>query len=561
MHTEEKIITAQSLFKELKNYSVYEFFRANSEQYGTEYAAFQHYGRDHKKSEFINDIEALSYYYQNDLGFKAGDVYTVFMPTSVEAMIIFMALNKIGVIVNFVHPLLPPENVKEIMEETNSKGIAALDLLLKDHIGMLAQKGIPCLITMGATYAVPDKFSVKPHEGIKAALDAYVKNYAVYNEIIAKYSGNVSVPFENNENGIAVYMNGGGTTGKSRTIKLSNAAINNVVNMCCMINRRLEEPGIDTEIASMPFFHAYGFCVGGLSGLHKASKMVFLPKFDADTFIEILKREKVSEFNGVPNAFKKLYAHPEFDGPFLKNIRAMFCGGDNLHKSFLKEFRAVLRKNGCTADIYQGYGLTECGAICTVNPVWANKEGTIGKPLPGNTIEIWDDNDNNLPIGEIGEVVINGPTMMEGYLTQDGPIDDGVYKDANGKKWIKTGDLAHYDEDGYLHFIGRKKRVIIISGYNVYPGDIEFLMNELPFIRECCAVQGVQDDKIIVRLYVAADNLEGNEEAYKEQITQLCAERLSKFSVPRDIRFIDALPRTRIEKVDFMSLTEFPSIK
>lgn len=551
----DKIVRAFDFLKELKNYSIYEFLRANTDELG-EYCAFQHRGKDHLRSEMINDVEALAYYYSHELGLKKNDVFSIFLPTGAESILTFFALNKLGVIVNFIHPLLPAENVKEIMEFTKSKGIVALDRLVKTLIPYISQRGMPCIVCSSDTYAVEDKYSVKVPQEITDMFAA--NNYSgfrAYNEILKQYSGQTAETLPDNAKGIAVYMNGGGTTGKSRTIKLSNEALNNVVCKCCQINRPPEQIGVDTEIASMPYFHAFGLCASGLIGMMKGMKMAFLPQFEANAVLEIMKREKVTEFNAVPNGYKKLFEHPEFDGPHLKNIKALFCGADDISPEFLEKFRAVLKKNGSDATICQGYGLTECGAICCVNPVWANKDGSIGTPLPGNVFEIWDDNDNELPIGEVGEIVMRGNTMMEGYLTEDGPADSGIYKAKDGTKWVKTGDLAYRDEDNYYYFVGRKKRVIVISGYNVYPKDIEKLMTELPFITECCAVQGVVDGKPIVRLYTVTAT-KGNEEEYKSSILKLCNERLPHYSVPRDIKFIDALPRTRVQKVDFMSLTE-----
>lgn len=291
--------------------------------------------------------------------------------------------------------------------------------------------------------------------------------------------------------------------------------------------------------------------------MHKGAKVVFLPKFDADRFVEIMRTNKVTEFNGVPNMFKKLLAHPDFDGPHLKSIKVMYAGGDDVRPAFVEEFEKVLRKNGSDASICAGWGLTECCAACTTNPPWANKLGTIGKPLPGLNIEIWDEDNKPLPQGKVGQIAVSGPTVMEGYLTEDGPVDAGLYKTEDGTKWVLTGDLAYIDEDGYLWFMGRSKRLVIISGYNVYPGDIEKLLTELDFIKESCAVQGFDaEGKKLIRLYVVADGADENAEEYNRQIIELCSARLDKFSVPRDIRYIDALPRTRLEKVDFMSLTE-----
>lgn len=556
MKNVETPVLAQSKEFPPADHNCYDYFLKNTEQYG-EYTVFSHYGREHKKSELVADIEAAAVYFKNELGLKEGDVYTVFSPTNVESMIVFMALNKIGVIVNFVHPLLPPEAMKEIAVFTKSKGIMVLDMFVAKYVEAIKELSIPLLVAVPSAYALPDKYAAKADENAMAAVRENIKTYITYPEMLKKYQGQSLGSMPGKKELIAIYANGGGTTGKSKTIRLSNSALNELVYMLGAQNTPVEEVGVDTEICSMPFFHAYGFCAGGLSAMHKGAKVIFLPKFDADRFVELMKTNKVTEFNGVPNLFKKLLAHPAFDGPHLKNIKVMYVGGDDIRPAFVHQFEKVLRKNGSNASICAGWGLTECCAACSTNPPWINKLGTIGKPLPGLTIEMWDENNKPVPQGKIGQMAVSGPTVMNGYLTEDGKDGVGLYTDENGKKWVLTGDLGYYDEEGYIVFMGRCKRLIIISGYNVYPNDIEKLLTELPFIKESCAVQGFDEDgNKIVRLYVVADNAEENGEEYKKQIIALCSDRLDKFSVPRDIRFIDALPRTKIEKVDFMSLTE-----
>lgn len=556
MRNVEVPVLARSREYAPENHNCYDYFLKNTEQYG-EYTVFSHYGREHKKSELVADIEAAAAYYKNELGLKRGDVYTVFSPTNVESMIVFMALNKLGVIVNFVHPLLPAENLREIMSFTKSKGIMVLDMFVLKYVDVIAESGVPCLIAVPSAYALPDKYAAKADEKAMAGVAAKISNYITYPEMIKKYAGQHVEGVTENKDDIAIYANGGGTTGKSKTIKLTNSSLSELIYMLGAQNTPVEEIGVDTEICAMPFFHAYGFCAGGLSAMHKGAKVIFLPKFDADKFIEIMKTNKVTEFNGVPNMFKKLLAHPDFDGPHLKSIKVMYAGGDDVRPAFVSEFEKVLRKNGSKATICAGWGLTECCAACTTNPPWLNKPGTIGLPLPGLDVQIWDEDNKPLPQGKVGQIVVSGPTMMQGYLTEDGPVDAGLYKAEDGSKWVLTGDLGYFDEEGYLNFMGRSKRLIIISGYNVYPGDIEKLLTELPFIKECCAVQGFDEEgKKLVRLYVVADNADEKGEEYKKAITDLCTARLDKFSVPKDIRFIDALPRTRLEKVDFMSLTE-----
>ncbi len=538
------------------DHNCYDYFLKNTAQYG-EYTVFSHYGREHKKSELVADIEAAACYFKNDLGLQRGDVYTIFAPTSVESMILFMALNKLGVIVNFVHPLLPDDMLAEILDFTKSKGIMVLDMFVAKYAKTIGVRKLPLIVAVPSAYALPSKFMAKADEKAMAVVEDSVQTYITYPELIKKYDGQSLGDMPGSKENIAIYANGGGTTGKSKTIMLTNSSLSELVYMLGAQNTPVEEIGVDTEICAMPFFHAYGFCAGGLSALHKGAKVVFLPKFDADRFVEIMKTNKVTEFNGVPNMFKKLLAHPDFDGPHLKNLKVMYAGGDDVRPSFVEEFNKVLRKNGSNASICAGWGLTECCAACTTNPPWANKPGTIGLPLPDLRVEMWDENNKAVPAGTVGQIAVSGPTVMEGYLTESGEKGVGLYTDDEGTKWVLTGDLAYYDEDGYIVFMGRSKRLIIISGYNVYPADIEKLLTQLSFIKECCAVQAFDENgKIMVRLYVVADNTEEKGEEYKKAITELCSERLAKFSVPRDIRFIDALPRTRLEKVDFMSLTE-----
>ena len=159
-----------------------------------------------------------------------------------------------------------------------------------------------------------------------------------------------------------------------------------------------------------------------------------------------------------------------------------------------------------------------------------------------------------VPTGEVGEICISGSTTMSGYWNEEGIEKMGLYIDENGTEWVRSGDLGYKDEDGFLFFAGRKKRLIIISGYNVYPVDIENLMDTLPFIKESCAVSGKSPEgKPLVRLYVSLKT-KGDEEAYKAEIIKTCEENLDKFSVPREIVFMHDLPHTPLEKVDFMAL-------
>ena len=270
----------------------YDYLRKCTSIYGDVYM-MQHFGVMYRKSEMFRDIESLAAFFYHDVGLRKGDVYTIFMPTNAENLVILMALNKIGVIVNFVHPLLPPENLKEIMEFTKSKGIVVLDMFAAKYADAIADEGVPCLVCVPSTNAVPDKLSAKANEQAMAAVAAKIKNYKTYPQVLAEYKDKRVDTVKENKDDIALYMNGGGTTGNSRTIKLTNDAVNRVVYALGSGNTIVENIGVDTEICCMPFFHAFGLCAGGLNVLHKGAKAVFMPKFEADKFIQNLKTNRV----------------------------------------------------------------------------------------------------------------------------------------------------------------------------------------------------------------------------------------------------------------------------
>ena len=544
-------------FFPVENQNIYQYYLQNTAVLG-DYPAFQHCRRDHLRSEFIADIESLACYFRYGLGLGRGDVYTVFAPTSAESMVIFMSLNKLGVIVSFIPPFFPPQTLREIMRYTKSKGIAVFDSVSPACLEVPKELGAPVLLCSTNVYAADDKYGVSYNADTLGALSSLGAQFALYGDVLKRYAGRTTEDVPENGGGIAVYMYGGGTTGQSRTIRLSNRALNTVTYMCCCTNGRPAHPGYDTELGCMPFFHAFGFVASGLEPFVKGAKIVLLPTFAPEEFISLMKCNNVVQFSGVPNMFRKLYNHPDWDGPHLKNVQICFGGGDDVGPAFMQKFNDTFAKNGSPALLHQGYGLTECSAVVIKNLRGQNRNGSIGKPLPLFRVEIWDENKRPLPDGEIGEIAISGPALMDGYLTPDGEDGVGLYTDAEGVKWVLSGDYGHRDRDGFFYFDGRKKRLVIISGYNVYPADIERVITGLPFIKESCPVQGFDErGRILVRLFaVLQDDANEAPETYRELITAECARRLPKFSVPRDIRFIKALPRTRVQKVDFMRLRQ-----
>ncbi|MBR2867997.1 MAG: acyl--CoA ligase [Clostridia bacterium] len=512
------------------------------------------FGNKIRMSKLMHDIDAIAAYF-NQIGIRHGDSVTVFLPTTIHAFASFYALNKIGVIANIVHPLTSPEGLAESVLTTKSKAVFILDILAADYVDVINDLGIPCIVCSNSDYvSFPLTPAIKVFEKVKAkGLDGF-RNSVKYAKVISAGSGMACEEFRNGDY-TAVYLHGGGTTGKSKTIMLSSENINRLAEKLEPLDSP-HTPGDECSLVVLPMFHAFGLAVAMHYPITHGYTLLPMPQFTAAAANKQMKKYKVSFLLGVPNMYKKMMEDEGFEGAHLKNLRLVFCGGDFLSERLVKEFNNIVAKHGGKGRLFRGYGLTEVASVCTVNNYKDVREDSIGKPLKGMTVEIWDEMKNKLPAGTTGEIVISGETVMQGYFNGENTVpDEGVYVDKNGKRWVLSGDLGYMDADGFVYFTGRKKRMIIISGYNVYPADIENAVLQIPFINEACAVQGYIKNKPCVKLCVTLKK-PMNHDAAIDEIQSYCKKNLARFSCPRKIEIMESFPRTKMAKVDFMSLSD-----
>lgn len=535
------------------NLTCYDYLKVCAKKTG-DFNAVVAFGSKTKLSKIISDIDALAAYF-NSLGIKQGDAVTIFLPNVVHAFTTFYSLNKIGVIANIVHPLTSPEGLKESLDITKSKAIFILDILASKYADVLNESGIPVIICSNSDYVVvPAVPAFKIFERVKGGGLKEIRNSIKYLKAVSIGSKNKSVDCHDGSK-TAVYLHGGGTTGKSKTIMLTSNNLNNLAEKLNTLDIP-HKAGDEYSLMVLPIFHAFGLGIAMHFPITHGFTSIPMPQFNAEGANKNLKKYNVTFLLGVPNMFKKMMEDKNFDGPHLKNLRLVFCGGDFLPERLVKEFNKTVSKNGGKGKLFRGYGLTEVSSVCTVNTYENCREDSIGKPLGDITVEIWDEMKNRLPAGQTGEIVVKGDTAMQGYFNGDNTVmNDGVYVDEKGDRWVLTGDLGYKDADGFLFFTGRKKRMIIISGYNVYPVDIENAVLQLPYIAEACAVQGYQKNKPCVKLCVTLKQPMNHDEAV-DKIQTYCKKNLAKFSCPRKIEIYDAFPRTKMAKVDFMKLSD-----
>ena len=503
--------------------------------------------------KFLSDIEKLSAFFAHK-GLKKGDVVAIFLPTCGHALTVFFALNKLGVIANFIHPLLPPDALAAILKHTKSKMLVVLDVMCAPFAGIMAT--LPTIVCSLSDYC-----------------DGVALRYALYNEkqnahvpeldTVVRFKDAINNDYPNPEvdknpgKDDAVYMHGGGTTGKSKTIILSSQAFNNVTYKYYLIDQTHTYKE-DYALCTLPCFHAYGLGGAMIYTVCNAYQPVLITKFDPLQVNEIIRKIKVTEILGVPKMYQSLASQPNFENEGLKNLVYTFAGGDLVSLEFVERFNSTLESHGAAARLGRGYGLTEMCAAVSSNSPGFYKESTCGYPLAGVDVEIWDDNCNKLPQGTVGEIVVSGNNMMNRYLPDEDVTETGIYTDANGKNWIRTGDMGYLDEDGHLVFSGRKKRIIIIAGYNIYPATIEEKISRLEYIKEVCAVQGYDDEtgKPLVKLCVSLTDPEADKDEVIEKLKKFCHDNIEGYACPRKFVILDLLPRTKMEKIDFLKLCD-----
>ena len=515
-----------------ESYNCYEYFKNNTAAFG-DYDAAIHFGHRIKRSALLSDIDRLA------------------APTCAQSFVAFYALNKIGVIANIVHPLTPPELLKETMDAVGSKGVMLMDLLAKPYVDMLNFHNVPCVVCSNSDYVSPAAHpAFRGYELFAAHASSGIKNALSYRAAIHRCPPSDGV--HNNGSDIAVYLHGGGTTGKSKTIKLSSKALNELAYKTGKVEHH-NTPGVECSMIVLPLFHAFGLGVSMHFSMCEGFCCIPVARFKPRKANELMREYKISFIVGVPNMYKKMFEQKNFEGKHLRNLELLFSGGDIVTEQFLDMFNSTIAKWGGKGRLFRGYGLTEVSSVCCANTYADFKRNSVGKPFYGMRVEIWDKDKKRLPANTVGEIAVSGSTLMEGYLNEP---TSGVYTDDSGVRWVLTGDLGYIDEDGFLFFTGRKKRLIIISGYNVYPSDIEEKVIGVAGITEACAVQGYIEAKPIVKLYVALDSEPENKKKKIEEINEFCSENLPRFSRPTKIIILDALPRTRMGKVDFMKLCD-----
>ncbi|MEG1706307.1 MAG: class I adenylate-forming enzyme family protein, partial [Clostridia bacterium] len=353
------------------------------------------------------------------------------------------------------------------------------------------------------------------------------------------------------KNDSAVYLHSGGTTGDPKTVMLSCYAFNELAQDLYEVIGG-SAPEDNASLMVLPLFHGFGLGVCMHTVLSYGMKTVLIPRFNAREVAKEVKRRRVTFCAGVPLMYDKLNRLCEKDFAKLKTLRFMFCGGDKLTEELKKSFDNHLKAVGDNYEILEGYGLTETVNVCTVNKQGYCVNSCVGYPLRNIEINILSEDGRALPVGEKGEIAVRSETIMLGYL--GGSKVENII-DRDGAKWLLTGDVGYLDKEGRLYFCDRIKRTFKVNGVNVYPSEIEQVLSGIDIVKECFVSKFVGAGKEGVKAYVSLRKDVLEERDAKKKILSVCAEKLIKYAVPREIIFMERLPRTPVGKIDSAKLS------
>jgi len=488
-------------------------------------------------------------------GVRPGDVVSICMANTPEAVIAFYACNKIGAIANMIHPLSAEEEIKNTLNATKSIMLITLDLTYTKVQNIIDDTNVYKVVIVSASDSMPVTLKVGYNILNFNKVKKPSKNelFMNWNQFLSRgKSYDTKVLVKTTSNQPAVILHSGGTTGTPKNIVLTNGNINALVVQVNKILPDINEN--DNMLAILPLFHCFGLVICVHTPLCLKSTVTLIPKFDAKRFDKLFTKYKPTIIAGVPTLFEALLSNKYMQKMDLSYLHVILSGGDTLPQEKHRIINDFFKKHGSKAGILQGYGMTE-----TSGPVTFGAElGSLGVPFPGNDIKIIDPyTKEELGPNEVGEMCISGPSIMQGYLDNEKETNESLEKFSNNKIYVHSGDLGRIDENGIIHFEQRLKRMLIVSGYNVYPSHIEEVLLKHPSIINCGVIGVPHPYKIQVpKAFIVLKDGIKLDSKIKKDIKEYCEKNLAKYMIPKEFVYRESLPKTLIGKVNYRELEQ-----
>ena len=522
------------------------------------YTAYIFMGKKTTYKEFAQNVEICARALKA-IGIRVGDRITICMPNCPQTVIMFYAVNLVGAVANMVHPLSSEREIEFYIKE--SKSIAAITLDQFYHKFEAIRENVELSNIIIAR--IKDELSKPIRAGYmltegrkieKIPKDAPVTIWNYFMDQGRHYHWKYRAVRDPHDPAVILYS--GGTTGVTKGILLSNYNFN-ALGAQIIATNPMFRPG-DSMLAVMPMFHGFGLGVSIHSMLMNGGQCVLVPRFTAESYAKLIKRYKCNFIAGVPTLYEALLRQPVMDGVDLSCLKGVFSGGDSLSVELKKRFDKFLYDHNASIQVREGYGTTECVTASCLTPTHVYKEGSIGQPFPDTYYCIVKPGtQEELPYGEEGEICISGPTVMLGYLDHPEETAQTLQVHPDGRTWVHTGDLGTMDDEGFIYFRQRLKRMIVTSGYNVYPSQLENILDAHELVQMSCVI-GVPDPLKIQKVKAFVMLKPGVEptQANKDILMAYCRKNIAKYAMPYDIEFREQLPKTLVGKVAYRVLEE-----
>ena len=542
--------------------TIYQIVHSTALQY-PDNIAYEFMGKETTYAEFMRRVDRTAKALL-ELGIKQGDRVTICMPNTPQALDTFYAINRIGAVSNMIHPLSAPGEIAFYLNFSHSKAVLTLDQFYGKIDQIRDQLEEPCKVIIARVKDELPSVLALAYPMTKAArkIPKLPKkgDYIMWNDFIARgkrrrepLPADDAVPYTEG----ASILYSGGTTGTTKGILLSSLNFNATALQTIAASGCESIAGLKM-LSVMPVFHGFGLGIGIHTALVGGARCILVPQFNVKTYAKLLINKKPNFIPGVPTLFEALLRSDMLEDADLSFLVGVFSGGDSLSVELKKKVDAFLKDHKATVQIREGYGTTECVTASCLTPKDYARSGSIGVPFPDTCYKIVAvGTEEEVPANHEGEICISGPSVMLCYVDNPEETAQTLRRHADGRVWLHTGDLGTMDEDGFVYFRQRIKRMIITSGYNVYPSQLENIIDGHEKVLLSCVV-GVKDSYKMqkIKAYVVLrPGVEPTDEV-RQELMDYCRQRIAKYAMPYEIEFREDLPKTLVGKVAYRVLEE-----